>query len=57
MSKYSRKKQCRCCKQGFDQLSKIRICDPCEKHVYAQRSGPGIRFVFPKKCPGPHSSN
>lgn len=55
MSKYARKKECRCCKKCFDKdmIAKFRICRSCEDHVNVERSGSGLAFVFPDKCPGP----
>jgi len=55
MSKYNRKKHCRCCKQQVEKVSKYAggVCQPCEEHLFAKRTGAGLAFVLPKLCPGP----
>lgn len=55
MSKYNRKKHCRCCRQQVEKVSMFAggVCRPCEEHLFAKRSGPGLAFVMPKTCPGP----
>jgi hypothetical protein len=60
MSKYSRNKtppkptHCSCCKQQGDVAAfGGGLCEPCEQHTFAKRSGAGLAIVKPKTCPGP----
>lgn len=54
MSKYNHKKFCSCCRQQVEKIAKFAggVCRPCEAHIFAKRSGPGLVFIKPKTCPG-----